>query len=88
MGEASKGRAHIPIRCHCSSWRTYVEQWDKKLALFFSLAVHFIRCTQRPVYDQMVKLHGAELDAKLVEALVKERDTKGTLHVLRHRFKF
>jgi type I restriction enzyme R subunit len=28
------------------------------------------------------------MDAKLVETLYKERETKGTLHVLRHGFKF
>ena len=64
------------------------EYWDKKRAIFPSLVFNFIQVTQLDLYTQMVKLHGAELDAKLIEALIKERDSKGTLHVLRHGFKF
>jgi type I restriction enzyme R subunit len=64
------------------------ELWDKKLALFPSLLINFIQTTQGSLYEQMTKLHGSELDAKLIEALIKERETKGTLHVLRHGFKF
>jgi type I restriction enzyme, R subunit len=64
------------------------EHWDKKLALFPSIALNFIKSTQPDTYNQMTKLHGNELDAKLVETLYKERETKGTLHVLRHGFKF
>ena len=36
----------------------------------------------------MRALHAAGLEALLVNALVKELDLKGTLHVLRHGFKF
>jgi type I restriction enzyme R subunit len=64
------------------------EHWDKKQALFPSLVVSFIKDTQIAIYEQMVKLHGNELDAKIIEALIKERETKGALHVLRHGFKF
>jgi type I restriction enzyme, R subunit len=64
------------------------EYWDKKKALFPSLVLNFIQRTQPDSYTQMMKLHGTELDSKLIEALIKERDTKGTLHVLRHGFKF
>ncbi len=64
------------------------EHWDKKLALFPSVVLNFIQRTQIDTYSQMVKLHGTELDSKLIETLVKERETKGTLHVLRHGFKF
>jgi type I restriction enzyme R subunit len=62
--------------------------WDKKLALFPSQVLAFIQKTQSELYQLMAKLHGSELDSKLIEALAKERDTKGTLHVLRHGFKF
>jgi type I restriction enzyme R subunit len=64
------------------------EHWDKKRAIFPSLVLNFIQVTQLDLYTQMVKLHGTELDAKLIEALIKERDSKGTLYVLRHGFKF
>jgi len=36
----------------------------------------------------MEKFHGSELPAKLIDTLLKERDTKGTLHIVRHGFKF
>jgi type I restriction enzyme R subunit len=64
------------------------EYWDKKSAIFPKVVLDFIQSTQKSTYDQMVKLHGTELDSKLIETLVKERDTKGTLHILRHGFKF
>ena len=36
----------------------------------------------------MKTLHGAGLEALLLSTLVKELDAKGSLHVLRHGFKF
>lgn len=36
----------------------------------------------------MEKLHGTGLPTMLISALFKERDTKGTLHTIRHGFKF
>jgi type I restriction enzyme R subunit len=62
--------------------------WDKKHALFPSQVIDFIRTTQPRLYDQMAKQLGGELDAKLIDALIKERETKGSLHVVRHGFKF
>jgi len=62
--------------------------WDKNKALIPEEVINFIKDTQGDLWTQMEKLHGDELPAKLVEALIKERDTKGTLHVLRHGFKF
>ena len=62
--------------------------WDKNKALIAEEVINFIKDTQGELWAQMEKLHGDELPAKLVEALIKERDTKGSLHVLRHGFKF
>ena len=62
--------------------------WDKNKALIPEEVINFIKDTQGELWAQMEKLHGDELPAKLIEALIKERDTKGTLHVLRHGFKF
>jgi len=64
------------------------ELWDKKLALFPSYLLAFVQETQPRLWQQMVALLGVELPAKLIEAFVKERDSKGTLHVIRHGFKF
>lgn len=62
--------------------------WDKKLALFREIVIGFIRDTQADLWQQMEKLHKDELSEKLIEALYKERNTKGTLHILRHGFKY
>ena len=37
---------------------------------------------------EMRNLHGAGLESLLINTLVKELDLKGSLHVLRHGFKF
>lgn len=72
-----------------TGWRCGdVADWDKKLALFPAHVVGFIQATQPRLWDDMAKLHGQNLPAMLVAALVKELDAKGSLHVLRHGFKF
>ena len=65
-----------------------VAVWDKQRAIFPAYVLAFIQATQPTLWQQMATLHGEELSAKLIEAMVKERDTKGTLHVVRHGFKF
>ena len=65
-----------------------VALWDKRRALFPEYALDFIKNTQKDLWKQMEKLHGDELPVKLIETLVKERDTKGTLYIIRHGFKF
>lgn len=64
------------------------QTWDKARALFPDQVIAFIKDTQTELWAQMEKLHGQELSAKLIETLVKERDSKGTLHIIRHGFKF
>ena len=72
-----------------SGWRRGSPKgWDVNLAVFKSEAIAFIRETQPKLWDQMHRLHGAELETRLVAALCKELDVKGTLNVLRHGFKF
>lgn len=62
--------------------------WDKQKALFPEYVVSLIQTTQADLWRQMEKLHGVELQGKLIDTLVKERNTKGTIHILRHGFKF
>jgi type I restriction enzyme R subunit len=62
--------------------------WNKKLALFPDVVIQFIQVTQKDLWLQMEKLHARDLPQKIIEALAKERNTKGTIHVLRHGFKF
>ena len=64
-----------------------VQFWDKKLGLFPEYVTDFFRYTQSALWEQMEKLHGVDLKAKIIEALVKERDNKCVLHIIRHGFK-
>ena len=63
-------------------------EWDKERALFPAQVVAFIQDTQPKLWADMKTLHAGELEAMILAALVKELDSKGSLHVLRHGFKF
>lgn len=63
-------------------------EWDKERALFPKQIVAFLHDTQPKLWQQMAGLHGADLEPMLMTALVKELDHKGSLHILRHGFKF
>ncbi|HRW97872.1 MAG: type I restriction endonuclease subunit R [Lewinellaceae bacterium] len=64
------------------------KEFDRKNGFFTDRVLSFIQSSQQELYQQMLKLHGQELDAKILDTLVKERNLKGTLHILRHGFKF
>jgi type I restriction enzyme R subunit len=64
------------------------EEWDPEFALFPARICDFLKETQLPLWVQMQALHGAGLERLLIGTLTKELDLKGTLHVLRHGFKF
>lgn len=61
--------------------------YDEASALFPADVIGFIRNSQPARWEQLQTLLGARLDATLLDALAKELETKGTLHVLRHGFK-
>jgi len=63
-------------------------EWDKERALFPAQILAFLRETQAKLFGEMQSLHGSGLESLLVNTLVKELDSKGALHVLRHGFKF
>ncbi len=62
--------------------------WDKERALFPAQVFAFIADTQPRLWAEMQALHAEGLEALLLTSLVKELDSKGSLHVLRHGFKF
>ena len=64
------------------------ELWNKQKAIFPEYILAFIKETQSELWAQMEKQHGSELSTKLIETLVKEREIKGSLHIVRHGFKF
>ena len=63
-------------------------QWDIERALFPAHAVAFIRETQPDEWARMAALHGDNLEPLLGDQITRELDHKGSLHVLRHGFKF
>lgn len=63
-------------------------EWDVERALFPARVCAFLEATQPKLWAEMRALHAAGLEKLLIGALVKELDLKGTLHVLRHGFKF
>jgi type I restriction enzyme R subunit len=63
-------------------------EWDVERALFPTQVFDFLQNTQPKLWAEMRKLHEAGLETLLLNALVKELDLKGALHVLRHGFKF
>ena len=70
-------------------WRAGTNtEWDVELALFPAQVCRFIEATQPQLWAQMRTLHADGLEKLIIGALVKELDLKGTLHVLRHGFKF
>jgi type I restriction enzyme R subunit len=72
-----------------SGWhRGGVAEWDVDSALFPPRIWAFIAETQPKLWADMRTLHGVGLEQLIVDALVKELDLKGSLHVLRHGFKF
>lgn len=72
-----------------SGWKSGTNAgWDKERALFPARIFAFLQDTQAKLWDQMRELHGNGLKPMLIAALVKELDLKGTLHILRHGFKF
>lgn len=63
-------------------------EWNQQRALFPARIVAFLKDTQPKLWADMQALHGAGLETLLLNTLVKELELKGTLHVLRHGFKF
>ncbi|KAA6185856.1 type I restriction endonuclease subunit R [Thiohalocapsa marina] len=65
-----------------------VSGWDRERAFFPHAITDFIAATQPQLWEAMRTQHGTQLEAMLLSTLVKELAIKGSLHVLRHGFKF
>ena len=64
-------------------------EWDVDLALFPARILAFLQDTQPRLWEEMRALVGAKnFSPLLIKTLVKELQIKGTLHILRHGFKF
>lgn len=72
-----------------SGWqRDTNAEWDKDRALFPTQVFGYLAEFQPKLWREMQKLDGSGLESLLSTTLAKELDAKGSLHVLRHGFKF
>jgi type I restriction enzyme R subunit len=62
--------------------------FDRKTALVAKDLFAFIESTQPELWMELRKHHQAGLEAAVVDTLVKALDTRGSLDLLRHGFKF
>ena len=70
-------------------WRAGdLAEWDVDRALFPARAVAFIRDTQPDAWDHVTATLGSDIEERIVATLARELDTKGSLEVLRHGFRF
>ena len=70
-------------------WRAGdLREWDVGRALFPARAVAFIRDTQPAAWERVEATLGHDIEERLVTTLARELDTKGSLEVLRHGFRF
>ncbi|MCW1980251.1 type I restriction enzyme R subunit [Xanthomonas arboricola] len=61
--------------------------YDETLALFPADVIGFLKDSQPSRWQQLETLLGVRTQATVLEALAKELEIKGALHVLRHGFK-
>ncbi|MCP4601591.1 MAG: type I restriction endonuclease subunit R [Proteobacteria bacterium] len=64
------------------------EELDQERSLFQNDLFTFIQETQSKLWSSLEKQHGDGLRAGVLDALVKTLESRGTLDVLRHGFKF
>ena len=58
--------------------------YAKELALDKSVVFSFLQSTQPKAWENLQKIHGADLENKLIHRLAKELELRGTLDVLRN----
>src|SRR4051812_14178865 len=61
--------------------------FDETLGLFPNAVVDFLLASQPTRWAQLETLLGTQTKSTVLDALSKELDLKGTLHVLRHGFR-
>ncbi len=86
--KAFESYVEIILHDHAGWRKGDVGEWDVEQALFPAQVTDFLQDTQPALWEKMRALHGSGLESLIVAALVKELNHKGTLHVLRHGFKF
>lgn len=60
--------------------------FDTNLGLFPSYITDFLKSSQPNEWDKIVNIHKADVEAKVVQRIIRELDLRGTLDVLRKGF--
>ena len=60
--------------------------FDTSLGLFPSYITDFLKSSQPTEWDKIVNIHKADVEAKVVQRIIRELDLRGTLDVLRKGF--
>ena len=72
-----------------SGWLSVAaSEWDVDRALFPQRVAEFVRSTQPELWAQAAESEGTHLESRMLERLCRELDSKGSLEILRHGFKF
>jgi type I restriction enzyme R subunit len=92
MSKHTEARFEDAIEDHLTTLGGYAKgdpnSFDAEAALFPNDIIAFIEATQAKNYDAVTAFYGPKAQSALIDALTKELNTKGALHVLRHGFKF
>ena len=64
------------------------DEWDAERAVFPARVVAFLQADDPERWAHLVHQHGDGLEDEIADRLVRELGNKGTLHVLRHGFRF
>jgi type I restriction enzyme R subunit len=81
--------AYIEETMNSAHWeKVSSSSFDAEHALFPDNVIDFIKSSQAKLWNELEKLNGVLLPELLIKALIKERSNKGTLHIMRHGFKF
>lgn len=62
------------------------EDFDRKLALDRLTVISFLQVTQSKAWEKISKVHGADVETKVINRLVRELDLRGILDVYRKGF--
>jgi len=61
-------------------------EYDRSLAVFPAYIFDFLQYSQPKAWEKLAKIHGADMERKLLDRIAKEMDLKGSLGVLRQGF--
>ncbi len=64
------------------------QAFDRERALFPEEFFAFVQASQTELWEELKQQHGASLESAVIDALAKSLESRGTLDVLRHGFKF